>query len=56
MIIELLAVIVSSTLIAVVGSYIAAHIATHMYINDRNRRNNPNKRRLTIVPPTTHKR
>ena len=53
MIIELLAVIASSTLIAVVGSYIAAHIATRMYINDRNKRNEPNRRILVAVPKKT---
>ena len=50
MIIEILIVIASSAIIGVVGSYFMAHIATRMYINDRNKRNKPNRRILVAVP------
>lgn len=50
MIIEILIVIASSAIIGVVGSYFMALIATHMYINDRNKRNELNRRILVAVP------
>ena len=50
MIIEILIVIASSAIIGVVGSHYMAHIATRRYINDRNKRNEPNRRILVAVP------